>query len=220
MHTTRTAILVGATGLVGREIVRQLLDHPDFSAVTVLGRRTCGVRHDKLVEHIVDFDRTDTWRALATGDVLFSGLGTTLKAAGSQDAQYRVDHTYQHEAARAARDNGAQAYVLVSAAGASANSRLFYSRIKGELERDTAALEFPRTRFLQPGPLDGDRQEHRPGETWMLRVLRPLAPVLPAIARPIHASVVARAGIAAALDPTPGVLRYAPADLFRVGAAQ
>jgi len=219
MNTIRTALLVGATGLVGREVLRQLLDDPRFSAVTVLTRRSAGVTHEKLVEHIIDFDRPDSWRALATGDVLFSGLGTTLKAAGSQDAQYKVDYTYQLEVARAARQAGADTYVLISAAGASPKSRVFYSRMKGELERDTAALEFPRTRFLHPGPLDGDRQESRTAERWALRLLRPLASVLPAIARPIHASIVARAAITAALDPTQGVVRYPPAELFRLGAA-
>lgn len=219
MNTTRTAILVGATGLVGRELLRQLLADPRFSTVTVLTRRSTGVRHDRLAEHIVDFDHPDTWSAQATGDVLFSALGTTLKAAGSQDAQYRVDYTYQLRVAEAARRNGTETYVLVSSAGASPSSRIFYSRMKGELERDTAALGFPRARFLHPGPLDGDRQETRTGERWALRVLRPLSPILPAMARPIHASVVARAGIAAALDPTPGVLRYAAAELFRSGVA-
>src|SRR5690606_3902128 len=210
----QTALLVGATGLVGSELLRQLLAEPRFSAVTVLTRRSTGVRHDKLTEHLVDFDRPDTWSAQATGDALFSALGTTLKAAGSQDAQYRVDYTYQLRVAEAARQSGADTYVLVSSAGASANARIFYSRMKGELERDTAALGFPRTRFLHPGPLDGDRQESRPGERWALRLLRPLSPILPAMARPIHASIVARAGIAAALDPTPGVLRYSAAQLF------
>lgn len=218
MDSTRTAILVGATGLVGREVLAQLLADPRFSAVTVLTRRSTGVTHEKLVEHVVDFDRPDAWRERVTGDVLYSGLGTTLKAAGSEDAQYRVDYTYQFEAARAARQNGADTYVLVSSAGASPRSRIFYSRMKGELERDTEALGFPRMRVLQPGPLDGDRQESRTGEKWMLRVLRPLAPVLPAVARPIHASIVARAGIAAAFDKAPGLLRYSPAELFRLGA--
>ncbi|MDC0666767.1 NAD(P)H-binding protein [Nannocystis radixulma] len=217
-EATRTAILVGATGLVGRELLTQLLSDPRFSVVTVLTRRTCGVTHPKLVEHLVDFDRPDDWRARVTGDVLFSALGTTSKAAGSREAQYRVDYTYQLEVARAARGNGASTYVLVSSAGASAKSAIFYSRMKGELERDTAALGFPRARFLHPGPLDGDRQEERTGERWALRVLRPLAPILPATARPIDAGIVARAGIAAAFDPTPGVVRCSARDLFRAGA--
>jgi uncharacterized protein YbjT (DUF2867 family) len=217
-EATRTAILVGATGLVGRELLQQLLADVRFSAVTVLGRRSCGARHAKLVEHLVDFDRPDEWSARVTGDVLFSALGTTIKAAGSREAQYKVDYTYQLAAAQAARRTGAGTYVLVSSAGANATSSIFYSRMKGELERDTAALGFPRVRFLHPGPLDGDRQEVRTGERWALRVLRPLAPILPATARPIDAAIVARAGIVAAFDPTPGAVRYSARDLFRAGA--
>lgn len=215
----RTAILVGATGLVGREILRQLLADPRFSAVTVLGRRSVGVTHPKLREHVVDFDRPDTWESLVHGDVLLSALGTTLKAAGSKDAQYRVDYTYQLHVAQAARGNGCETCVLVSSTGASPRAAVFYSRMKGELERDIEALGFSRTRVLRPGPLDGDRTQHRTGERWMLRVLRPLSGVLPAAARPIHAEVVARAAIAAALDPTPGALRLEAGDLFRLGAA-
>lgn len=215
----RSAILLGATGLVGRSFLRLLLADPRFTAVTVLTRRATGVAHDKLREHLVDFDHPDTWGARAVGDVLFSALGTTLRAAGSQAAQYTVDHTYQLQVARAARKNGADTYVLVSSAGASPRSRVFYSRMKGELERDAAALGFARMHILRPGPLDGDRSEHRSGEAWMLRVLRPLAPILPAVARPIHADIVARAGIAAAFDPTPGVVHHEPADLFRLGAS-
>lgn len=218
MDPQRTALLVGATGLVGRELLRELLADPRFSAVTVLTRRSTGTQHARLREHVVDFDDPAGWRDLARGDVLFSALGTTLKTAGSQAAQYKVDHTYQLHAAEAARRNGADTYVLVSAAGASVKSRVFYSRMKGELERDTAALGFPRARFLLPGPLDGDRQEQRSGEKWALRVLRPLAPILPAIVRPIDAGIVARAGITSSFDPTPGVLRLAPAELFRLGA--
>lgn len=214
----RTAILVGATGLVGREILRQLLADPRFAAVTVLGRRSAGVTHAKLREHLVDFDRPETWAALVQGEVLFSALGTTIKAAGSREAQYRVDHTYPLQVARAARDNGVAAYVLVSSTGASPRSRVFYSRMKGELERDVTTLGFARTRLLRPGLLDGDRTERRAGEVWALRVLRPLAGVLPAAARPIHAAVVARAAIAAGVDPAPGVVVHEAADLFRLGA--
>ncbi|MFY0538759.1 NAD-dependent epimerase/dehydratase family protein [Nannocystis pusilla] len=143
MHASpRTALLVGATGLVGRELLRQLLADPRYGAVTVLARRSAGVKHDKLTEHLVDFDRPDDWHALAKGDHLFSALGTTLKAAGSREAQYRVDYTYQYEVARAARHHGTETYVLVSSTGAAAKSAIFYSRMKGELERDAAALGF------------------------------------------------------------------------------
>jgi uncharacterized protein YbjT (DUF2867 family) len=129
-----------------------------------------------------------------------------------------VDHDYQLAFSRSAKENGASAVVIVSSAGASPASPIFYSRMKGELERDVAALGFSRVRFLRPGPLDGDRKEHRLGEKWALRLFRPLAPVLPAAARPIHAEVVARAARALAVDPTPGVKIAEAAELFSLGA--
>ncbi len=213
------AVVVGATGLVGAELVRLLLADARFAAVATLIRRPGGVAHPKLEEHVVDFHAPGAWAPLVRGDALFSALGTTIGAAGSQAAQYRVDHGYQHAAARAARANGVPTFVLVSAAGASPRSRIFYSRMKGELERDVEALGFERTRILRPGMLDGERREHRTGERVALAVLRPLAPALPAPLRPIHAAFVARAAIAAAIDPAPGVVRYEAGDLFRVGKA-
>jgi uncharacterized protein YbjT (DUF2867 family) len=212
------AIVIGATGLVGAELVRRLLADERFASVTVLGRRAGGVAHAKLHEHVVDFDDPASFRALARGDVLFSALGTTLRSAGSQEAQRRVDHGYQLGVAAAARANGVGTYVLVSSAGASPRARIFYSRMKGELERDVEALRFPRTRILRPGLLDGERKERRAGERWALRILRPLGPALPASVRPIRVETVARAAVAAALDHVPGTRRYEAADLFRLGA--
>jgi uncharacterized protein YbjT (DUF2867 family) len=210
-------VLIGATGLVGTELLRLLLADERFSSVVVFGRRSTGVAHRKLREHVVDFDAPDAWAGLVKGEALFSALGTTIRAAGTQAAQYRVDHTYQYRTAEVARRQGVGTYVLVSSAGASPRSRIFYSRMKGELERDVEKLQFPRTRLLRPGPLDGDRREFRAGEQRMLRVLRPLAPILPAGIRPIHAALVARAAVEAALDPAPGTIRYEARALFRLG---
>lgn len=213
------AVVVGATGLVGSRLVRLLLEDDRFPAVDVLVRRPAGVSHPKLREHLVDFDAPDAWAALVRGEVLFGALGTTMRAAGSREAQRRVDHGYQLAAARAARRSGVAACVLVSSAGASPRSPVFYSRMKGELERDVEALGFERTRILRPGLLAGERREPRTGERLALRVLRPLAPVLPASLRPIDAGVVARAAVAAALDPAPGAVRLEAAELFRLGRA-
>jgi uncharacterized protein YbjT (DUF2867 family) len=213
------AILIGATGLVGSELLRLLLADARFASVTVLGRRPAGVAHGKLREHVVDFEAPAGFAHLVAGDVLFSALGTTIRAAGSEGAQYRVDHGYQLHVAECARRNGVGTCVLVSSSGASPRARIFYSRMKGELERDVEALGFARTRILRPGLLDGERREHRAGERWALRVLRPLAPVLPAAARPIPVATVARAALAAALDPRPGTHRYEARELFRIGAA-
>lgn len=211
------AVLVGATGLVGAELLRQLLADRDVASVVVLARRAVSVGDPRVRAHVIDFDAPASWADKVQGDVLFSALGTTLKAAGSKDAQYKVDHTYQLAVARAARKNGVGTLVLVSATGADLGSRVFYSRMKGQLEHDVVALGFPRTRILRPGLLDGAREEHRAGEKLALNVLRPLGRVLPARLRPIPVATVARAALVAARDTTPGPMRLEADELFRLG---
>ena len=213
-----TAILVGATGLVGSAILRLLLADSRIRSVVVLGRRATGVESPKLREHVVDLEAPAAFNGLLRGDVLFSALGTTVRGAGGRAAQFRIDHDMQLRIATAARRNGVTALVLVSAAGSSAASPFFYSRMKGLLERDVVALGFERTRILRPGFLDGDRAEKRSGERLALRLLRPIAPVLPYVARPISAEVVARAAVQSAFGRAAGVIRYEAAEIFRNGA--
>ncbi len=217
---TEQAVVVGASGLVGRKLVAQLLEDQAVDQVVTLVRRPSGVIHRKLDEHIVDFEKPESWSALVRGAVLYSALGTTLKVAGSPEAQYRVDHDYQLFAARAARQNDATCLVLVSAAGSSETSRMFYPRMKGELERDVRELGFPRLRILRPGFLDGVRPEHRPLERLALPVVR-LLPAWKGLAavRPILDETVARAARRCAADPTPGARVYEAAKLFEWGAA-
>ena len=210
----RIALVIGATGLVGTQLVRQLCGDERFSRVITLGRRPTGQPCDKLEEHVVDFGRPEDYRQPLRGDVLFSALGTTLRAAGSKDAQWRVDHDFQLAVAAAAKENGVDVCVVVSSVGADPGSAFFYPRMKGALEREVAKLDFPRTRFLRPGPLDGERSEKRRGEELSLALLRPLGKVLPAKLRPIRAETVAHAAIAASFDETPGVKVIAPEQLF------
>jgi uncharacterized protein YbjT (DUF2867 family) len=209
------AIVLGATGLVGTQIVAQLLD--SGAHVVTIGRRASGVTHTNLVEHVVNLAAPESWASLVRGDVAFSALGTTLKAAGSKEAQRQVDYTYQLEFARAARANGVPSFVLISATGANADASVFYSRIKGELERDIAELRFPRWHFLRPGLLDGDRKEQRSGEKLSLALLRPLSRIIPAALKPVHVRIVARAAIAASKDEGSSVL--SARDIFARGAA-
>lgn len=201
-----TALLIGATGLVGDQLLRQLLLDARFDRLKVFVRRPTGYQSPKLEEHVVDFDQPQTWSEALTGDVLFSTLGTTLRQAGSQEAQYKVDYTYQYRAAQAAATNGVPTFVLVSSAGADADSFVFYNRIKGELERDVKKLRFRRIRILQPGILAGGRAQVRLGEKVGL-VLASVVGAVPPLRgyRPIHARIVAQAMINAALDETPGV---------------
>ncbi len=147
------ALVLGATGAVGKDLVEQLLKADAFERVDVFVRREVKVTSAKLVSHIVDFQHPETWAGLLTGDVLFSCLGTTIKAAGSQEAQWKVDYTYQLEAAKAARANGVKKLVLVSSVGADAKSRIFYSRMKGQLDEDVAKLGFPGCFILRPPSL-------------------------------------------------------------------
>ena len=147
------ALVLGATGAVGKDLVEQLLKDDTFDRVDIFVRRAVNIPSAKLVSHVVDFDHLETWASLLTGDVLFSCLGTTIKAAGSQDAQWKVDYTYQFEAAKAARAGGVQKLVLVSSVGAHPKSKFFYARMKGQLDEDVAKLGFPGCFILRPPSL-------------------------------------------------------------------
>jgi uncharacterized protein YbjT (DUF2867 family) len=236
MEQRATAIVVGATGLVGSELVRQLSADDRCGRIVTLARRPLAFEHPKLEQRVIDFDAPESWRAQLRGDVLFSALGTTLKTAGSQAAQHLVDYTYQLRVAEAAAHCKVGTYVLVSATGASPQSLLFYSRMKGELERDVSALPFDRICILRPGLLQGPRTERRVGERLAIATLRHL-PAWSALAtvRPITVEVVARAARAAAFTEAPGSARsrprlsllpgsvipevYEAQDLFRLGHA-
>lgn len=211
MHEGATALVLGATGLVGGELLRQLAADERCKRVVALGRRPAPFEHPKVEQRVIDFEAPETWRDELRGDVLFSALGTTLKTAGSQAAQHKVDYTYQLRVAEAAASRGVSTYVLVSAVGANPGSLLFYSRMKGELERDVSALPFERICILRPGLLQGPRQERRPGERFAIATLRHL-PAWSALAsvRPIPVEVVARAAREAAFSEAPGSTRSQP----------
>lgn len=215
----RSALVIGATGLVGSALVGQLLADPTFHRVTTFVRRPGARAHPKLTEHVVNWDEPEAWRDLVRGDVLFSALGTTLKQAGSQDAQWKVDHTYQLEVARAAAANDVACCVLVSSAGADPHSRIFYSRMKGVLERDVAGLGFNCLQILRPGLLAGDRRESRPGEAVGGAVLRVLNAIgLFRAYRPIHAETVASAMIHASRRP--GTATWEPDGVFALATGE
>ena len=147
------AIVIGATGAVGKELVKVLLSRPDYETVITFTRRPLGIDSPKLESHVIDFDRPDTWEDLVRGDVLFSALGTSLKQAGSKEAQYKIDHDYQLSFARAARAKGVSHFVLVSSAGADPSSSFFYLKLKGIIEKDAEALAFPGLSILRPPSL-------------------------------------------------------------------
>ena len=160
----KTALLLGATGLVGSQLLELLLADDRFEKVTAILRRESGSEHEKLNEIIVDFDSPEDWAGLVKGDVLFSAFGTTLKKAGSKEAQYKIDYHYQYLVARLAAANAVPDCILVSAPGADSGSRIFYNRMKGDLDRDVSKLGFDKLRIIQPSLLTGVRDENRTGE--------------------------------------------------------
>ncbi len=147
------AIIIGATGATGKDLLEQILKDDAFTQVAVFVRRPIGIEHPKLTTHIIDFDKTEAWRHLVTGDVLFSCLGTTLKTAGSKEAQWKIDYDYQYQFAKVAKDNGVKHYVLVSSAMANAQSKMFYIKMKGALEEAVKALGFERLSIFNPPTL-------------------------------------------------------------------
>lgn len=213
------AIVIGSTGLVGKQLVEQLLEDARFGKVVSFARRASGKAHAKLEEQLVDFKTPEAWADKVQGDVLFSALGTTLKQAGSKEAQYEVDYTFQFNTAKAAAKNGVKDYVLVSSASASASSMVFYSRIKGELERDTEKLGFTCMTYIRPGLLGGDREKPRAGERFAEGVLDVIG-WLPGLGnvKTIQGKTVAKAMIAAWNQHTPGVTVLHNKQLFVLGA--
>ena len=167
------AIVIGATGAVGKELVRALLDDARYTEVAVFVRRDPGVTHPKLTAHVINFEQPDTWRALVTGDVLFSALGTSLKQAGSKEAQRRIDYDYQYMFAEAAHANGVPHLVLLSSLGADSRSSIFYLRLKGELDDAVQRLGFDTVHIVRPPSLIRPEAK-RLGETAVVKILQGL----------------------------------------------
>lgn len=166
-----TAIVIGATGATGSELIKQLLEDSTYSKVKIFIRKEIALQHPKLEKYIVDFDNLHLWKTELTGDVLFSALGTTLKQAGSKQNQYTVDYTYQYEVAKYASENGVKTYVLISSYGANSTSKIFYSKMKGELEEAIKKLPFETMHIFQPGILDRSATNDRFLESLSVKII-------------------------------------------------
>ena len=188
----RIALIAGATGLVGRDLLTLLLDDSDIAEVVVLARRAIPTPHPKLTQGIVAFDQLRNF-VLPAVDDFYCCLGTTLRQAGSKEALREVDLVYPVTIARMAIAAGAARCFFVSAMGADEKSSHFYNRIKGEAEGALMRLEWRAAYAFRPSLLVGDRRDFRAGERAALALARPLAFLLPANFRPIAGSDVASA---------------------------
>ena len=158
------ALVLGASGATGRELVKLLLDDSNFSQVSIFVRTDPKISDKKLTIHKIDFAKLEEYKDLIKGDILFSTLGTTKKEAGGKKEQYLVDYTYQYEFAKMASDNGVTNYSLVSSTGANSNSSFFYPKIKGELEESVKKLNFKKIDIFQPPMLIRQPDLMRSGE--------------------------------------------------------
>ena len=218
------AIVIGVTGATGKSLLPLLAASSEVESIDCFGRRHPDFTHQKLNSHQIDFTQIETWRNDVQGDVLFACLGTTLKAAGSKEAQWAVDYEANFEFAKAARENGVNTLVLVSASGANAASRLFYQRMKGELEQAIIALNFPRLIIFRP-PLLIRPNSDRLGEKIAERILHGFNRIgMLKNQRPLAVEKLAQAMLKAALLSSHEQASYSknhmqvyePQDIFRL----
>lgn len=201
----RVALVAGATGLVGRAVLARLLADKQYSAVHCVGRRAPGQQDPKLRVHLTD---SFSEFLVPPVDDVFIALGTTIKVAGSQQAFRALDLHAVVALARAARSAGATRLGVISAMGADRQSRVFYNRVKGEMEAQVCALGFDTVVIARPSLLTGDRaslhQPRRVAEEWALHAFKWLIPLIPANYRPVDAGQVACAWVKALQAATPG----------------
>lgn len=203
----RVAVVAGATGLVGQEVLAVLLADKAYRAIHTLGRRATSHSHPKLTQHVVDFAKLD---GLPQADEVYIALGTTIKVAGSKEAFRAVDLKAVEALALGMRAQGATKIGVVSAMGADTQSSVFYNRVKGEMEVSVARMGYPSTVIARPSLLDGARevlgQPQRLGERVGLHVMRGLKGLIPANYQAIAARDVAFALVRAVQQGTPGVV--------------
>lgn len=206
-------LLAGASGLVGAQVLRLLLEDTRCSCVVAPSRRPLAQVDRRLFNPVQDFSELPLEAGWWQVDATICALGSTMKQAGSREVFRQVDHGYPLLIAQTVKRHGCQVFALNSAAGANLRSPIFYSRVKGELEHNLRALGFDSLTLVRPGLIGGERAQRRPGEHFAGRVLGVLGPVLPRAWRINPADHIARALVEAALAPQPGERVIGPAQL-------
>ncbi len=219
--STRTALVAGASGLVGSQVLRLLLEDPAYSRVTLLARRELPLSHKKLEQRIASFDRLAQIADFPRVHDVFCCLGTTMKQAGSPDAFRKVDFTYVVELARVAVRHRASQFLVVTAVGADPQSRILYSRVKGDAEEALRRLQFESIQIFRPSLVVGARAQSRLAErvARLLGLLVGWALVGPLSRyRPIKAEALARAMVRVARDAPRGTHVYESKEIRRHAA--
>jgi len=214
----KTALVLGSTGLIGQQVVKQLLEDDHYETVTAVTRRAWPYQHPKLEVANIDFDQLSQYEEVFAADDIYCCLGTTMANAGSKEAFYQVDHDYIVDAAREGRKNDAQQFLVISSMGADPKSFFFYNKVKGETEEDLKALSYPSLHIFQPSFLDGDRKEQRAGEKLGIRITKFINQLgLLKTYQPVADSLVATAMIKAAKQNNPGITTHSNLDIVALG---
>ena len=210
------ALIIGATGATGKDLLAKLLEDEAFSEIHSFVRKPMSISHPKLHAHVVDFDTPEAWSDLLHGDVAFSCLGTTLAVAGTKEAQWRVDYDYQYAFAEHCKNNGVSTFVLVSAAGAKAQSKLFYNRMKGALEEAVKKLNFPRLLIFQPSILIRSNSD-RGAENFSVKAIHFLNKIgLFKRYRPMPTEILAEKMLSAIYNSPKGTFTFALDKIFEI----
>ena len=174
----KTAIIAGATGLVGEQLLQQLLADPDYGKVIAIVRKPLEITHEKLEQHVIDFGQLPGAISGLTADHGYCCLGTTIRTAGSKENQYIIDHDYVVAFAAACLKTAVSRFAVVSSIGADATSSNFYLRTKGEMERDIQKIPFKGICICRPSFLLGERKEFRAGEKTAIVLMKVLGPLM------------------------------------------
>jgi uncharacterized protein YbjT (DUF2867 family) len=210
------AVLIGATGLIGGDLLTLLLNDERYNKVVALTRKP--LKPDsKLENHLIKFDVMEEYSNLCVGDHFYCALGTTIKQAGSKEYFYRVDYSYVYEFAKIAKHNLAERFLLVSSQGANASSSIYYPKVKGKIEGAVKELGLVSTSIFRPSLLLGDRKEYRRGEEFWKKMMSVISFLVPLKYKPIHASVVASAMIEAAFNQIEKNRVYESDEIQRLG---
>lgn len=185
MKTMRSALVVGATGLVGSSLVKLLCESEEYAAVNVISRRPLDFTHPKLVVKLCEFDQIAD-KDIEFAHEVFCCLGTTMKKAGSKQQFEKVDFEYPLTIAAIAKNRGVGHFIVISAMGANEKALAYYSQVKGKLEAELIKMDFPRLSIVRPSLITGDRQEFRLGETIGDKVLKVLNPILIGPLKKLH----------------------------------
>lgn len=216
----KTALIVGATGLVGKNCLYQLLETKEYSRVIALVRKPLAIKHHQLEQVIVDFDQLEHYKDKMTADDVFCCLGTTIGVAGSQENFRKVDFDYPLQVAEICLKNGAQQFLLVSAMGANAASSIFYNKVKGEIENAIDKLNYSSLQIFQPSLLLGNRKEVRVGELIGKVVMKGLGFLFIGPLKKykaIEAETVAKAMVKAALQANKGKRVFQSDEIASLG---